>query len=159
MNESRTLNVERSTSTAHRLTHYDGVCGNIHGHNMKWDVTADIDMTEAGEDNMPVDLKTISDVIDETDHAILLNESEAEELVDYSAFKEDAIKRDAKALVESFFGDVIWFDSDPTCELVAQWMADKLVQLDAVMWAKVELSETDKYSITSRSIAEEWSDE
>jgi len=70
--DSRVLDVERSTSTAHRLTHYDGACGNLHGHNMEWNVKVCVDMQGVGDDNMPLDLKDVSGMVDEFDHLVVL---------------------------------------------------------------------------------------
>lgn len=138
--KTRTLNVERSTSTAHRLSHYDGVCGNIHGHNMKWNAIVSISMEGVGDSNMPVDLKEISDVIDEVDHAALLNLKDP--LVDRHA--------EGQAGVEELFGDVIWFDGDPTCEVMARWMAKRIYEAnDAIKHVNLQVAETDKYSIES----------
>ena len=61
---TRTLEVERSTSTAHRLDEYDGVCANIHGHNFEWEVTLEVSMENTGEDNMPLDFKDVADLLD-----------------------------------------------------------------------------------------------
>lgn len=129
--DTRTLTVERSTSTAHRLLHYDGVCGNLHGHNFGWDVRVHLTgMTEVGEDNMPLDLKDISDQIDEVDHATLLNE-------------DDPLMENPAAL-----GDVLTFDSDPTCELVAEWMAKQIYGLSGhIQSVRIQCSETDKYTV------------
>jgi len=130
MTDHRTVTVERSTSTAHRLHHYDGVCGDVHGHNIRWELTLVVEMGSVGDDNMPLDFKAVSDMVDETDHAILLNESDP--------------------LTESeHLGSVITFDGDPTTELISQWMADRLVSLDVVTAAEVTLYETDKYGMTT----------
>lgn len=131
--DTRTLHIERSTSTAHRLLHYDGVCANVHGHNMNWEVSVVISMDEVGEENMALDLKDISDLVDKFDHAILLNEDDP--LLDDGHDRAD-------------LGDYFTFPGDPTCETVAQWMASQLVsRFDPVIRSDVELAETDKYSI------------
>jgi 6-pyruvoyl-tetrahydropterin synthase len=143
---TRTLTVERTTSTAHRLTCYDGACGNIHGHNMRWEAQVTVSMEDVGEDQMPLDLKDISEAIDETDHAILLSEEE-----------QDIVERlleqgfDApELLLEDLFGDVIWFESDPTCENISQWMARKLYHIDdAVEYVTLTVAETDKYDVST----------
>lgn len=135
--DTRTLTVERSTSTAHRLRHYDGVCGNVHGHNMAWDLELVVTMEAAGDDNMPLDFKDVSDLIDQYDHATLLNE-------------DDVLLDQGIDWAESYLGEVITFDSDPTCELVAQVVADDLVEnLDSVLRATVTLHETEKYGMTA----------
>lgn len=147
MSNNRTLTVNRSTSTAHRLHHYDGVCNDIHGHNLDWNLTIGVTMENTDDDNMPVDFKDISDMIDELDHATLLNRLEVEAI-------EEIIGGDYELgdeLIESFFGKVIWFDSDPTCEHIAYWMAERLVnEIDAIYWADVSLSETDKYTMKAQ---------
>lgn len=136
---TRTLHVERSTSTAHRLTHYDGVCGNIHGHNMHWEVHATVSMENAGDDNMPVDLKMIADLIDEVDHACLLNEGDR---LTESFHDDEPIPAD-------LFGDVILFEGDPTCEVMAQWMAERILRSSTeIKKVELEVAETDKYSIS-----------
>jgi len=130
MTNQRTVTVERSTSTAHRLRHYDGACGNVHGHNIRWELTLTVNMETTGDDNMPLDFKRVSDLIDETDHAILLNENDPLTASDH-------------------LGAVIEFDGDPTTEHVAQWMADQLVSLAVVTAAEVTMYETDKYGMTA----------
>lgn len=127
---TRELTVQRRTSTGHRLLHYDGVCGNVHGHNLEWVVELTIDMEGSGADNMPLDFKEVSDRIDETDHAVLLNENDA--LVEHA----------------DILGKVVTFESDPTTEHLSQWMADKLVsEVDAVTKATVCINETPKYGM------------
>jgi 6-pyruvoyl-tetrahydropterin synthase len=142
---TRTLHVERSTSTAHRLQEYDGVCGNIHGHNMDWDVTVTVSMEGTGQGNMPLDLKEVADLIDEVDHTCIL--STDDQLVRLFEDLSGPGTHSAKTLIENHFGDVIWFGSDPTCEVVAEWMAEKICELDPVLSVEVTLHETEKYGI------------
>lgn len=135
MNESRTLKVERSTSTAHRLLNYDGACGNVHGHNMDWEVDARISMEGVGDDNMPVDLKDISSTIDQVDHAICLN-------------ADDGLAKTEPQRSPDNLGDLITFEGDPTCEVLSQWMAKQIYHIDeAVQYVNVTVYETDKYGI------------
>lgn len=137
----RELTVARSTSTAHRLLHHDGVCSNVHGHNMVWDVVLTIDMGDTGPDNMPVDFKRISDLVDETDHAILLN-------------ADDPLLDDPG--VTEVLGRVVVLDSDPTTEHLTQWMADRLVQeTPKIIRAEVTVRETEKYGMTAVATAED----
>lgn len=147
---TRTLTVERSTSTAHRLTQYDGVCGNIHGHNMVWQAEVDLSMDEVGDDNMPVDLKDISEEIDQLDHVMVLSTDDP--LTD--------IDRDPETALGT---EVIWFDSDPTCEHLSKWMAQQIYEIDdAIFNVKVTVSETEKYGISAvydKSDAEEEEEE
>lgn len=146
--DTRTLTVERTTSTAHRLTCYDGVCGNIHGHNMRWEVEVTVSMEDVGYDQMPLDLKDISDTIDETDHAILLSKEE-QNIVEQLLELELDIP-ELELLLEDLFGDVIWFEGDPTCENISRWMARRLWHLDdTVEFVHVSVAETDKYSVST----------
>lgn len=153
MSEHRTLEIDpHTTSTAHRLRHYDGVCGSIHGHNIRWDIRLTITMQGVGDDNMPVDFKWITDMLDECDHATLLNMDDpmVDELFKYTPTRDQAMR-----LVEDLLGDVIWFDGDPTCEMLSQWMADRLVdEIERVREAHVTVHETSKYSMKAQSFGE-----
>lgn len=132
--DTRTLTVTRSTSTAHRLLNYDGVCHNVHGHNMVWDLTLTVSMAGTSDNNMPIDFKDVSAVIDEFDHAVVLN-------------KHDPLAEHAELL-----GNLITYPSDPTTELLSQSVADRLVaDIDGVMNATVALKETEKYGMTARA--------
>lgn len=137
--DTRTLKVERSTSTAHRLTHYDGVCGNMHGHNMEWHAVVTVSMHGVGDDNMPLDLKEIADVIDSVDHAVVLNE--------YDPLVE-AIAPLEEVTLDSVLGDYIIFEGDPTCEVLAHWMARQIYEAsDAVQHVDITVHETSKYGL------------
>jgi len=163
MTDTRTLHVERSTSTAHRLHHYDGVCGNVHGHNMKWEAEVEVSMEEVGDDNMPLDLKDVSSLIDDTDHAILLNVNDKlldaladEVLLDESQSLEQMRQKDQSGIyVDSgqipLLGEAYLFHGDPTCEVMAQWMADRIQNIDAVVDVEIIVYETDKYGIETSS--------
>lgn len=150
--DTRELEIGRSTSTAHRLSRYNGICGNIHGHNMHWEVKVEVDMAHSQDDNMPLDLKDISDLIDEVDHACILSKKDIGDLAKVFGMEAVPAKREErKELLEEFFGNVYWFEGDPTCEVLVQWMADRIADLDPVVWTKVELYETDKYGIATVS--------
>jgi len=160
MPTTRTLDVERSTSTAHRLSEYDGVCGCVHGHNIHWEVSVDVDMSDTGTDNMPLDLKDVSDLIDDVDHAIIL--SRDDQLLRFIYEHEDGYDH---AELDEWNGDgpLMWsediahlgetyiFDSDPTCEVLSQWMADRIRALDPVTGVEITVYETDKYGISTIS--------
>lgn len=133
MSNTRTLNVERSTSTAHRLLHYDGACNNLHGHNMEWEIELEVSMIGVGESNMPLDFKAVADQIDVVDHATVLNE-------------DDPLLESTEAL-----GEYITTDGDPTCEVLSWWMAEQIYELDDdIEWVEVSLAETDKYTATAK---------
>lgn len=133
--DSRVLEIERTTSTGHRLSHYDGVCGNIHGHNMRWEVRVDVDFDPDDDAAMQLDLKDISDVIDVADHSLLLNEKDP--LLDHDVPLGDR---------------VVTFDSDPTCEKVSQWMADRILETSPhIQYVELTLYETEKYAVRTEA--------
>lgn len=159
-NSRRTLEVERSTSTAHRLSEYDGVCGDMHGHNMHWDVTVTITMSGTGSDNMPVDLKDISGLIDSVDHAAVLSKDDSllqfvlENNTEYDDNEYEYTKPDSNGLIAHEdiepIGEVFVFDSDPTCEMLSEWMAEEILSLPPVSFVDLIVNETDKYGIRVR---------
>ncbi len=163
MSDTRTLHIERSTSTAHRLSHYDGVCGNVHGHNMKWEAEVEVSMDDVGDDQMPLDLKTVSSLIDDTDHAILLNVNDRlldvvadEVLLESSDSLEDLRGKEQSGVYVGsgqvpLLGETYLFRGDPTCEVIAQWMADRIQSVDNVVDVKMTVHETDKYGIETSS--------
>lgn len=129
----RTMSVEQTTSTAHRLYRYDGVCNNIHGHNLRWEIEATIDMHDAPEDTgMVVDLKDLKDVVDAVDHAVILHAEDP--LAD--------ILTDAGQ-------EVYTLPVDPTCENVVAWMAETIIEELPAIAVELTLSETEKYSISA----------
>lgn len=129
---TRTLNVRgHTTSTAHRLIHYDGACGNVHGHNMEWNVELLVRVPEE-EHQMALDFKDVSDRLDVFDHAIILNE-------------DDPLAEHADAL-----GEVITVEGDPTCENLTRRVADRYIdEFENVLKAEVEMAETGKYAMSS----------
>lgn len=142
--QHRVLEVEgHTTSTAHRLTHYDGVCANIHGHNMEWNATLEVEVPN-DEAQMAEDFKDISDVFDKYDHAVLLNERDPL----LNALQEAG----GKSLVDEVLGDYYLFEGDPTTELVSKVVADELVDsFENVKRAEVTMKETAKYAMTATS--------
>jgi 6-pyruvoyl-tetrahydropterin synthase len=162
MSDTRTLEIVRSTSTAHRLSEYDGVCGAIHGHNIHWEVEATVDMSDAGTSNMPIDLKDISSLIDDVDHAaVLCREDELLRfIINNHDHYEDKLFLDNTVVKHNDFvgewdikkiGQTFVFASDPTCELLSQWMADRIEDLDPVISVDLMVYETDKYGIRAVS--------
>lgn len=137
--ETRLLTVEQTTSTAHRLYHYDGACNNIHGHNFRWKIEAAIDMRDAdGDTGMVVDLKDLKDVVDAVDHAVILN-------------AEDPL---ADTLSEE--GQTVYtLPEDPTCENVVAWMIECFVEELPITGITLTLEETDKYGVTATYYPEE----
>lgn len=134
--EIRTLTVEgHSTSTAHRLLHYDGACNNVHGHNMVWNVELKVTVPD-DEHNMALDFKDVSGLLDDYDHAIILNE-------------DDPLVNAPDGVVD-LLGDVILTEGDPTCERVGQDVAERFVdEFDNVLYAEVTMYETDKYGMAA----------
>jgi len=148
----RTLTVERSTATGHRLSEYDGVCGNVHGHNIRFEVEVRVSMDEDDSSNMPLDLKDISSVIDQLDHVLVLSVNDEMLEIDptWGGVQDDA---EFPILFKSeVYGSVYVFEGDPTCEVVAQYVADEIIKLNGVLWSSVKVFETDKYSVAASSV-------
>lgn len=148
----RTMEIERSTSTGHRLNQYDGVCGNIHGHNMTWNIRVSVQMDSDDTSNMPIDLKDISDVVDQLDHALILSEEDPILSIDPDRDKLDLDDAELPISYTSSVMGKLWvFPSDPTCELISKWAAQELTDLEAINHASVKVDETDKYGIEASS--------
>ena len=146
---SRKLSVERSVATGHRLSEYDGVCGNVHGHNIKFEVEVRVEMDEDDSSNMPLDLKDISSVIDQLDHVLVLSVNDEMLEIDptWSGVPDDA---EFPVLFKSeVYGPVYVFEGDPTCEVIAQYIAEELIGLNSIFYADVIAYETDKYSVAA----------
>ncbi|AGM11934.1 QueD [Haloarcula californiae tailed virus 1] len=139
---TRTLEVEgHTTSTAHRLMHYDGACNNIHGHNIEWNAKLQVCVPNE-EHQMAEDFKDISDVFDRYDHAVLLNENDP--------LVQALVEELGKSAVGELLGEYYLFDGDPTTELVSKVVAQELVdEFDNVRRAKVQMKETAKYAMSA----------
>lgn len=158
MSDKLDLNVEMTTSTAHRLTHYDGACSSVHGHNIGWDVSIQFAYSANHEDNMSVDFKEVSDLIDDVDHALLLNKDDPiaqERSVDQNEDEWTWLDGNQQNPVVGWscystnkYGKVFIFNGDPTVEILTEWFLSRLItQYDTLIRASAEVSETDKYSI------------
>lgn len=152
------LNVDRHTSTAHRLMHYDGACSSIHGHNMGWEVDLQISFSPDYEENMSIDFKEVSSKIDEVDHAILLNKDDplAEDREDWTWIDGDQTCPVIgwTRYKSPIHGEVFLFDGDPTVEVLSEWMAYRFTdEYEDVLIADVLTSETEQYSVT-RTVSE-----
>ena len=146
---SRKLSVERSVATGHRLSEYDGVCGNVHGHNINFEVKVWVEMDENDSSNMPLDLKDISAVVDQLDHVLVLSVNDEMLEIDptWGGVRDDA---EFPVLFKSeVYGPVYVFEGDPTCEVIAQYIAEELIGLNGVFYADVIAYETDKYSVAA----------
>jgi len=147
---TRELTVERSTATAHRLSRYDGVCGNVHGHNIEWEVELHIEMT-GDSHNMPLDFKDVADLLDRFDHALTV--AYDDEMLEIDPVW-GGVKDDTEFPVEyqsEVYGQVWVFEGDPTCEVLSQYVADELASLETVHDVDVTAWETDKYGMSAHS--------
>jgi 6-pyruvoyl-tetrahydropterin synthase len=147
--DTRTLTVgPMTTSTAHKLLYYDGACNNIHGHNMEWEGEITVTMEGSGMENMPVDFKHVSDLIDRFDHALILNYDDP--------LMETHRKQDVSQPVEdSELGPIYWTEDDPTSEKVVEMVAQDIVsQVEPIIHIRLSLAETSKYTVTT----EVWDD-
>ena len=105
---------------AHALYGHDGLCRNIHGHSYQLSVTVigkpvhDNSETKNGMLMDFGDLKTIvrKSIIDEFDHALVLNAGSPH-------------KKEYKKL-EDFSEKIVLFPTQPTCENMVVYFAEKL---------------------------------
>jgi len=108
-----------SFEMAHALLHYDGLCQNIHGHSYKMDVTVtgapskNADSPKVGMVMDFGDLKRVVNetIVDEMDHALVLNEGSDQTLI-------DSLKNNYKKVVTVPF--------QPTTENLLQLFAERL---------------------------------
>lgn len=97
---------------AHRISDYDGVCNQIHGHSYVLHVTG------AGNDlekDMLVDFKALKKIVQEEvvqlfDHALLLKETEKNRIV-----------------FEKIEQKILWMDHEPTAERILLWIKDSII--------------------------------
>lgn len=152
--ERRTLTVEHTTSTAHRLSHYEGDCSNIHGHNLEWEVILSVEVPNE-DHNMAIDFKDVSDLLDRYDHAVLLNENDPLLEVSVSNDNKSNEPFQSDPDIEDLLGKVRTFPGDPTCEFMCQYVAEKFVsEFEQVGDANVRLAETQKYEMESGHVWE-----
>lgn len=104
---------------AHALPGYDGACRNLHGHSFRLEVTiSGIPLEQPGhpKNGMVMDFKDLKKIVKESvieivDHALLLPESFAPELV---------------AALRVQFEKVVTVPFQPTCEHVIVWFARQI---------------------------------
>ena len=94
---------------SHRLLHYNGKCANLHGH--RWLVEVWIEGTVDSTSGILVDYNEIRKVVDCFDHQIILNEN------------------DPMVVCISQFQEVITTKGDPTSELLAVVIRDRINDL------------------------------
>lgn len=104
---------------AHALPGYDGACRNLHGHSFRLEVTiSGIPLEQPGhpKNGMVMDFKDLKNIVKKSvieivDHALLLPESFAPELV---------------AALRVQFEKVVTVPFQPTCEHVIVWFARQI---------------------------------
>jgi 6-pyruvoyltetrahydropterin/6-carboxytetrahydropterin synthase len=91
------LKAEHSFDSAHFLAHYDGKCGNIHGHRWKVEIEVQADkLVNGGQlDGMVIDFgdlkKDVKAMVDYYDHALIIEKNTMRETT-LSALKEEGFK-------------------------------------------------------------------
>lgn len=111
----------------------------------------EVSMENIGEDNMPIDFKTVSDLIDDVDHAVLLKKNDP--LVEELQIFKDVEGRSSgpyHITEDGVLGDAwIFPGEDPTCEYLVEWMAERLYDAhENIEYVEVSAAETDKYHMT-----------
>jgi 6-pyruvoyltetrahydropterin/6-carboxytetrahydropterin synthase len=119
----------------HRLSKHKGLCKNIHGHNLKIQVTLSRD--ELNEDDMVIDFhklkEVVNGVLDKYDHTTLFNIND----IDNANFFTEAGYR-----VEY----ISMLDEDPTAEVFSKYLWNKLThefRFDGVAVDSVRIWEND----------------
>lgn len=110
-----TLTKKFEFEAAHRISNYEGLCREIHGHTYKLEVT--ISGPIDPETDMILDFKTFkslvkTSVIEQFDHALLLKDN-----------------KENRKLFEHYSGKITWMKTEPTAERMLQGMADTLQRL------------------------------
>ena len=141
------MTVDRTTATAHKLSRYDGACANVHGHNIDWEIEIVVSMEDTGNDNMPLDFKQVSEIIDQVDHELLLSREDEMLELDPAWGGAPSDENLPVRYVSEVYGPVWVFDGDPTCELLADWMRSEIGELDSVVESWVTAYETEKYGM------------
>ena len=110
-----TLTKKFEFEAAHRISNYDGLCREIHGHTYKLEVTifGPIDPVT----DMILDFKSIKNliktsVIEQFDHALLLKDNE-----------------EKRNFFKDYSGKNTWMKTEPTAERMVQGMANTLQRL------------------------------
>lgn len=97
----------------HRLSKHKGKCKNIHGHNLKIEVT--ISSKKLDDNNMVMDFsdlkKVVSAIIESWDHGLFLN---CEDVILKKAHIQDGLDTDPMR--------VHTFDGDPTAEVLCTFL-------------------------------------
>jgi len=121
------LVVEDSFAAAHRLMKHPGKCRNLHGHT--WKVRVELEGVPDKQTGMVVDFGCIKEIIQQLDHKTLLNVSDP---------------------LFEVLDSVIGFQSDPTCECIAKWIADRVINVAGkqISYIKVTIWESEKQSAT-----------
>lgn len=110
-----TLTKKFEFEAAHRISNYEGLCREIHGHTYKLEVTISGPIDPATD--MILDFKILKNiiktsVIEQFDHALLLKDNE-----------------ENRKLFEEYTGKITWMKTEPTAERMLQGMADTLMRL------------------------------
>lgn len=116
------LSKEFNFDMAHALLNYDGLCKNIHGHSYTLVVTvigSPVKDEESPKNGMLIDFKDLKNIIkkqiiDEFDHALVLNSSSPKDLVD---------------MLTKNYDKIVLLDYQPTTENMISDMASRIQTL------------------------------
>lgn len=97
---------ETHFDASHRLMHYDGKCSRLHGH--RWSIEVWMDGEIDDKTKILIDYNIIKNIIDIYDHQVILN------------------KDDPMAKVITPFQKPVLTDGDPTSELIAEDIKNRL---------------------------------
>ena len=123
------LSKEFTFDMAHALLGYDGLCKNIHGHSYTLVVTvigSPVKDDESPKNGMLIDFKDLKNIIkkqiiDEFDHALVLNSSSPKDLVD---------------MLMSNYDKIVLLDYQPTTE---NMISDMAVRINSLLPTNLKL--------------------
>jgi 6-pyruvoyltetrahydropterin/6-carboxytetrahydropterin synthase len=123
------LSKEFNFDMAHALLNYDGLCKNIHGHSYTLVVTvigSPVKDEESPKDGMLIDFKDLKNIIkkqiiDEFDHALVLNSKSPKDLVD---------------MLTKNYDKIVLLDYQPTTE---NMISDMALRIQALLPANLKL--------------------
>ncbi len=108
----------------HRLSKHEGLCKNIHGHNLKIEVT--LKSENLNKNDMVIDFHKLKEIVNgilkEFDHCLLLNSQDKQYLKELSKVMK-----------------VFLFDSDPTAEVFSRYLFNKIKSIFEFLYVNKEL--------------------
>ncbi len=132
------LTKQFSFEMAHALTHYEGLCQNIHGHSYKMDVTV------AGKPQTAPDSPQLGMVMDFRELKNIVNEAVIGKM-DHTLVLSDETDAELVSQLKKHYERVLVLPCQPTTENLLMIFADLIIKLlpDGVSLYSIRLQETE----------------